>query len=255
MSKDQNTAAVDINEEPITVPAIPAAPVMPGSLSGSASIEVHTTQGWKLVYSRKSDGSPSPMTGLLRYAKRAHVIWGAAATNDPFADWYLERMHQSIEAARMDISDIHQQLTSHLKGAKNKCVAVDMAVSSNPVTVPLQFSTPYGFMGAYLISDCDELIRTCYTCRYVGMLASSKCEQNIRNAMRIVLNAFEAQKDYRFNALTRDDAVARNAKWQKAVAEMGNPPSDIVDGRRPKISPMIHDDHSDREEKVQSGLF
>lgn len=226
---------------------VPPAPSMPGSLAGSASIEVHTRQGWKLVYSRKSDGTPSPMTGLLRYAKRAHVIWAAAVMDDPFADWFLDRMHQAIEAARVEIGDIHQQMANHLKSTRSKCVAVELAASSNPTVVPLQFSTPFGFMGAYLVSDCDEMIRTCYTCRYVGLLSSAKCDQNIRNAMRIVLNAFEAQRDFKFQAVTREDAVANNAKWQKAVAEMGKPPSDIVEGRRPKISPAIHEDQANDE--------
>lgn len=214
---------------------------MPGALAGAASIEIHTRQGWRLVYSRRSDGSPSPMTGLLRFAARMNTIWAAARADDPFADWYLEKTYHAIETARMEIGDLHRMLAAHFRNGKKNGVNVEMAASSTPVSVPLQFSTPYGFMGAYLVSECDELIRACYTCRHVGLISYAKNEQNIRRAMRLVLRAFEVQREYRFHGVTREDARAANAKWNKAVAEMGSPPPEIVDGRRPKVAPRISD--------------
>jgi len=224
---------------------------MPGSLAGAASIEIHTRQGWRLVYSRRSDGTPSPMTGLLRFAGRMNTIWAAAQGDDPFADWFLEKTYHAIETARLEIGDLHRILAAHFQHEKQKGVNVNVAVSSTPVSVPLQFSTPYGFMGAYLVSECDELIRACYTCRYVGLISYAKNEQNIRRAMRLVLRAFELQREYRFHGVTREDARAANAKWNKAVAEMGNPPPDIVDGRRPKASPRINAD-VEKQEKTEA---
>jgi len=52
---------------------------------------------------------------------------------------------------------------------------------------------------------------------------------------------FELQREYRFHAITREDARAANAKWNRAVEEMGSPPPDIIAGRRPKASPHISD--------------
>ncbi len=224
---------------------------MPGSLAGEASIEIHTRQGWRLVYSRRSDGSSSPMTGLLRFAGRMNAIWAAARADDPFADWYLEKTYHAIEKARMEIGDLHRMLAAHFRSEKKKGVNVNVAASSTPVSVPLQFATPYGFMGAYLVSECDELIRACYTCRYVGLISYAKNEQNIRRAMRLVLHAFELQREYKFHGVTREDARAANAKWNKAVEDMGNPPPDIVDGHRPKASPRISDG-VDEPEKTET---
>jgi len=220
---------------------------MPGSLAGAANIEIHTRQGWRLVYSRRSDGSPSPMTGLLRFAARMNAIWAAARADDPFADWFLEKTYHAIETARMEIGDLHRVLAAHFQHGKKKGVNVNVAASSTPVSVPLQFATPYGFMGAYLVSECDELIRACYTCRYVGLISYAKNEQNIRRAMRLVLHAFELQREYKFHGVTREDARAANAKWNKAVAEMGSPPPDIVAGRRPRASPRISDGSAEAE--------
>jgi len=221
---------------------------MPGSLAGAASIEVHTRQGWRLVYSRRSDGSPSPMTGLLRFAARMNTIWAAAQADDPFADWFLEKTYHAIETARMEIGDLDRLLTAHFRNEKKKGVNVEMAASSTPVSVPLQFSTPYGFMGAYLVSECDELIRACYTCRHVGLISHAKNEQNIRRAMRLVLHAFDVQRGYRFHGVTREDARAANAKWNRAVAEMGSPPPEIIAGRRPRVSPRISDGSAEAEQ-------
>jgi len=58
-------------------------------------------------------------------------------------------------------------------------------------------------------------------------------------AMHLVLHVFELQREYRFHAVTREDARAANAKWNKAVAEMGSPPPEISAGRRPRASPRI----------------
>jgi len=66
-----------------------------------------------------------------------------------------------------------------------------------------------------------------------------------------VLHAFELQREYRFHAVTREDARAANAKWSKAIEDMGSPPPDIVDGRRPKVSPRISDS-VDEMEKVET---
>jgi len=221
---------------------------MPGSLAGAASIEIHTRQGWRLVYSRKSDGSPSPMTGLLRFAARMNIIWVAARADDPFADWFLEKTYHAIESARMEIGDLHRILAAHFQHGKQKGVDVNVAASSTPVSVPLQFSTPYGFMGAYLVSECDELIRACYTCRYVGLISYAKNEQNIRRAMRLVLHVFELQREFRFQGVTREDARAANAKWNRAVTEMGSPPPEIIAGRRPRVSPRISDGSVEAEQ-------
>jgi len=66
-----------------------------------------------------------------------------------------------------------------------------------------------------------------------------------------VLHAFELQREYRFHAVTREDARAANAKWSKAIEDMGSPPPDIVDGRRPKASPRISND-ADEPEKAET---
>ncbi len=225
---------------------------MPGSLAGAASIEIHTRQGWRLMYSRRSDGTPSPMTGLLRFAGRMNTIWAAAQGDDPFADWFLEKTYHAIETARLKIGDLHRMLAAHFQHEKQKGVNVNVAVSSTPVSVPLQFSTPYGFMGAYLVSECDELIRPCYTCRYVGLISYAKNEQNIRRAMRLVLHAFELQREYKFHGVTREDARAANAKWNKAVAEMGSRRPILwtaADPKRHRVSVMAWTNRKRREQR------
>jgi len=66
--------------------------------------------------------------------------------------------------------------------------------------------------------------------------------------MRLVLHAFELQREYRFHGITREDARAVNAKWNRAVEEMGSPPADIVAGRRPRVFPRISDGSAEAEQ-------
>jgi len=218
---------------------MPDIPQMPGALEGSASIEVHTKQCYRMVYSRKSDGTPSPMTGLLRFAKRMVYLWEASRQDDPFADHFLELIDNKLKSAHDEIKTLNDVLGSDLRKEKAKGVDINVANSSSPIHVPLQFSIPFGFMGAYLIADCDKLIRTCYTCKHVGLLSNTKTEKNIRKAMNTVLHVFELQRDYKFFGVTREDATQNNAKWKEALDAMGNIPQGIIDGDRPKIAPHI----------------
>jgi len=229
-------------------------PEMPGSLEGNASIEIHTKQCFRMVYSKKSDGSASPMTGLLRFAKRMVFIWEASRKNDPFADMFLERIEKAIKEAHDEIMRLNSALESDLKRERKKGIDIQVANSSSPVIVPLQFSIPFGFMAAYLIADCDKLIRTCYTSKHVGLLSSTKTEKNIRKAMNTVLHCFEIQRDYKFYGLTREDALQNNAKWKDAVASIGEVPNDIIDGRRPDIAPHISEKSTNTADIIELNL-
>ncbi len=226
-------------------------PQMPGSLEGSASIEIHTKQCYRMVYSLKSDGTPSPMTGLLRFAKRMVYVWEASRQDDPFADHFLELIDNELKSAHDEIKTLNDILRSGLRKEKSKGVEINVANSSSPLLVPLQFSIPFGFMGAYLIADCDRLIRTCYTCKHVGLLSNTKTEKNIRKAMNTVLHVFELQRDYKFFGVTREDAMQNNVKWNDALSAMGEISQSIIDGHRPKIAPHIAQSTADKADVIE----
>jgi len=224
-------------QEDINIPDMPS---MPGDLAGIVTIRIHTKHGWRLIYSRKSNGESSPMTGLFRYAKRMNVLWVASSKNDPFADYYLDQVHRGIENAMYEFDERQKILDTTFHKARQKGIDFELAKSSEPTSIPLKFSNPYGYLGAKLISKCDEFIRTTFTCRHVGMISYEKNEQNARWAMKKVLGTFDIPRDFRLTGVTRQDRDQQNAKWAQAVEKMKHiPTSDILNTFRAKLSPPL----------------
>jgi len=227
-------------------PTIPNMPSMPGDLGGSVKIKIHTKHGWRLIYSRKSNGDSSPMTGLFRYARRMNVLWIASSEDDPFADYYLDLTSRGIDNAMYEFEERQKMLDVTFHQARQKGIDFELAKSSEPINIPLNFSNPYGYLGAKLISKCDEFIRTTFTCRHVGMIPYEKNEQNVRWAMKKVLGTFDIPRGFKLTGVTRDDRKRKNDTWLKALKDMNLSASDMMHIQRAKISPpLIHADNED----------
>ncbi|MDQ6973564.1 MAG: TIGR03761 family integrating conjugative element protein [Mariprofundaceae bacterium] len=223
-------------------------PEMPGELGGGVSIKIHTKHGWRLIYSKKSDGTSSPITGLFKFASRMNVLWVASTNNDPFADMYMDEVRHHIDNALYEFDERQKMLDLIFKREHQKGLAFDLASSNEPIIIPLNFSNPYGYLGSRLVSKCDEFIRTTFTCRHVGIISYEKHEKNIRWAMKTVLSTFDRQRDYKLTGVTRDDFVLQNDKWLSASKSMKMPTADMIQGQQAKISPM----RITTEKKVQS---
>jgi len=214
-------------------------PTMPGQLQGSCTIRIHTTHGWRMVYSRRSDGTSSPMTGLFRFASRMNDLWRASSKNDPFSDFYMDKIYYGIENAIDEIHAHQKMLDILFHKERQKGMQFDLATSNNPSDIPLDFSNPYGYKASKLITVCDEFIRTSFTCRHVGLISYEKNEKNTNWAMKKVLSTFDMQRDYKITDVTREDALAKNEKWYIAVKLMEDLPVEFISGRRAKVAPPL----------------
>jgi len=213
-------------------------PEMPGDLGGGVTIKIHTKHGWRLIYSKKSDGKPSPITGLFKFASRMNVLWVASTNNDPFADMYMDEVRQHIDNALYEFDERQKMLDLIFKREHQKGLTFDLASSNEPITIPLNFSNPYGYLGSRLISKCDEFIRTTFTCRHVGIISYDKNESNVHWAMKTVLSTFDVQRNYKLTGVTREDCLLKNDKWLLASTSMEIPSMDIIKGQQAKISPV-----------------
>ncbi len=93
----------------------------------------------------------------------------AARRNDPDAERYLIQVSERIEQTRIELGRLRQPLDEGLQNVTG--IEVNVARSTSPLRVPLHFGTPYGYKGAYLISDFDQLVCAVLTTRHVGLLA------------------------------------------------------------------------------------
>ena len=71
------------------------------------------------------------------------MIWQAARGDDPYADWWLIKVHEAIEAARTYIDHRQTDLVKQL--AQMPAMEVSIAASQRPYRVQLKFANPYAY--------------------------------------------------------------------------------------------------------------
>ncbi|MEW8009042.1 MAG: PFL_4669 family integrating conjugative element protein [Candidatus Thiodiazotropha endolucinida] len=227
----------------------------PGTLRGDASIVIQTRQAQKLVYGRRKTEDKAHITGLVRFGMNMNRIWTSAGRDDPYADWALLRIEKTLTQARDRVKTVRQE-TEQLLANAAVGVTIDAAHSVEPVRIPLQFGNAYGYMGAYLISDFDQLVCTMLTARFVGLITYEKSAKALNDTASAIRHAFGLSSMWKFTLVTRND-IRNNTpmalKAQDAMAKMGELPKEIIDGSvRAQIAPEIHSSSATAEEEPET---
>jgi integrating conjugative element protein (TIGR03761 family) len=200
----------------------------PGALRSQTSMEIQTRQAQRLVYGRRADGGKPAIFGLLRFGTMLRPIWEGAATDDPWADWCLVQIERDLLEAREALEALMAQIQKRL----NSLPAMDVAVAQSvePVKVDLTFTSPYAFMGAYLLADYDVLVRAVLTGRHVGLFDRDTAERTLREGGRIVRRAFNTAQGYKYLGVCREDVRQGTQKAGRAAEMLGSLPQAVVDG-------------------------
>ena len=200
----------------------------PGALRSQTSMEIQTRQAQRLVYGRRADGGKPAIFGLLRFGTMLRPIWEGAATDDPWADWCLVQIERDLLEAREALEALMAQIQKRL----NSLPAMDVAVAQSvePVKVDLTFTSPYAFMGAYLLADYDVLVRSVLTGRHVGLFDRDTAERTLREGGRIVRRAFNTAQGYKYLGVCREDVRQGTQKAARAAEMLGSLPQAVIDG-------------------------
>lgn len=217
----------------------PAAPrETPGALRSQACLNIQTRHAQKLVDGRSKSENVPGIVGMLTFGRRMRELWLAAQADDPFADWFLIRIEAAIDTAKDYIDEKTALLTRTLDAMAG--VRIDLASSAQPVQVPLQFSNPYGYMGAYLVAGYDELARLALTARHFGLLDRDRTAEILNGAGRAIRRTFQLSMEWRNTGVTRAALRAGNEPAQAARQRMGEPPPEVVEAlQRARYAPEI----------------
>lgn len=200
----------------------------PGALRSETWLTLQTRQAQRLVHGRAARNGQPAIVGLTRFSTLVRQVWTGARAGDPYGDWWLLKIHDTLEASRNEIDVAHQTVTARLASVSG--VDVTVACSLKPVRLPLSFSHAYAFRGAYLLASFDEIVRALLTARHVGLMSRDESERHMAAAARAVRRAFNSPTGYRFVGVTREDIRQATAKAQQASAIMGFIPDAILAG-------------------------
>lgn len=201
----------------------------PGALRSQTSLELQTRQAQRLVYGRRAkDGKPA-IIGLTRFGTMIRVIWAGASADDPWADWYLVQIENDLLLAKETMESLLTRVQKQLKSVR----AIDVAVahSVEPVNIDLTFTSPYGFMAAYLLSDYDLLVRSILTGRHIGLFDRDTTERMLHEGGRIVRRALNTAQGYRYLGVCREDVRQGTQKVTRAQEMLGALPQEVIEGK------------------------
>ena len=75
----------------------------PGALQGQAWLTLQTRQAQRLIRGRPAAAGKPAIIGLFGFADRLRGIWQGARQDDPYADWWLVKIEDALEAAEQVI--------------------------------------------------------------------------------------------------------------------------------------------------------
>ena len=159
-------------------------PSSPGALRGSACLTLQTRQAQRLVRGRTPSAAKPAIIGLLGFASQLRTIWQGARLDDPYADWWLLKVHQALEQAGQQLESLQQEVDQRM--AAVPAISVDTGQSIQPVQVPLQFGNPFAFRGAQVLAGYDDQVQAILTAGHVGLTTRDETQSLLHRSGRTV---------------------------------------------------------------------
>ena len=211
-----------------TEPSSPAGEDQPVALRAVVTLTLETRQAQRMVKGRPGTADKPAIMGLIGFANRLRVIWQGARADDPYADWWLVKIHDAL-----DVAD--QALQASLDAVQNRLTVIE-AISATPgaavrpVRIPLRFSNPYAYRGAQLVAHYDRLVRAVLTARHIGVINRDDAVGVLAFGGRRLRCTFLSPLGYRLTGITREDVCQGTARYSQAQASMGEVPAEVVSG-------------------------
>lgn len=212
----------------------------PGGLRSETRMTIQTRQAQKIVVGRRRGKDIQPIIGLLDFGRRMKLLWLSAQADDPYADWYMLKIEESINEAKTVIIEKKQWLDEVLNAMDGFDVGI--AHSLEPIQVSIVFQNPYGYMGAYLVSDYDALCCSVFTASHIGLIDRKMANSIMNAAGKSIRRTFDMVAKWKFTGVTRKDIQVKNPSGIRAIETYGECPEPVLNKtKRANISPEIRE--------------
>ena len=118
----------------------------PGVLRGEVWLTVQCHHAQRLILGRAASIDKPAIIGLVGFADRLRVIWNAARADDPYADWWLIKIDEALERARLRIKTEQAALDECIEQCST--LQIKVVTTSKPYRLALNFANPYGLLVA-----------------------------------------------------------------------------------------------------------
>ena len=150
------------------------------------TMSLHTKDAYRIFTGRGADaaGKLPPIPGGRRFAAVLKSIWHLSANDNPYADWILIRMYESLIAIRAHLSRVITAREEAIELLKRKGLSLAVMGSRSPKTVELGFRSPYGYATAEAIVEFDYYVRMIKTLIHKDRMSDDEGRAAIRELGR-----------------------------------------------------------------------
>ena len=162
----------------------------PGVLRGGATLTLQTHQAQRLVKGREFSAEKPAIMGLFGFANLLRTIWHGARADEPYADWWMLKVHDALELSEQALIGAEQDIATRFLAMD--AIDVSVPASIKPARIALNFSIPYAFRAARLVGRYDGLARALLSARHVGLLTCDAAERALHVGGRQVCRALQS---------------------------------------------------------------
>ena len=233
-------ASPDISSSSFPVPAAlgPLADESPDVMT------LHTRDALRMYTGRAGDAKTQvpAIPGGRRFAAVLKSIWFLSANDNPYADWILIRVYQSLAVIRVQMAQAVALHEAEIEALRRKGLSICVLGSRNPATVSLVLRSPYGYAAAEAIVEFDYHVRLVKTLVLKDRLSDDAGRAAIRQIGRSLRALFLAPISWErlllreeMLALSRRDFLpgaddAARSRIRAAVAMLGDLPGAVFTG-------------------------
>ena len=122
---------------------------------------LHTHDAYRMFTGRAADaqGQLPAIPGARRFAAVLKSIWHLSANDNPYADWILIRVTQTLKDLREQMAAATAAREIEFDALQRKGLRLSVLSSRSPANVALGFRSPYGYATAEAIVEFDYHVR------------------------------------------------------------------------------------------------
>ena len=213
-----------------------------GALRSTISLTLHTHHAARIWQGRQAATGVKYIMSMGGYIGITNTLKYAAAHDDPYADWFMIKLEEKLEEAAARMRELLGQIERIIVQFPTQ-VSISENLNVQPVTLPLFVGSQLGFLAIYLLTDYDILVRRTLLAHHTALISRGDAERRLDAGAHLLRSLFGLAQRCRVSGVTRDDMAANNARAREAVAKLGLPPQDILEGRRRSryAPPIIRD--------------
>ncbi|KIH80551.1 PFL_4669 family integrating conjugative element protein [Pseudomonas batumici] len=210
-----------------------------GPLRSSMELTLHTHYAARIWQGRPAGEEKSGIISLNGFVSLMNKIMRGAEQDDPYADFWMIRIHEKLEHSKDAFTLIRDRLDERM-GSLPTAIRVGENFNVHPVTLPLYINTQLGFLAVYLLIDYDNIVRRLLLAHRTALMGRREMERWINAGGHVLRSLFGLAQQFKLSGTTREDFIANNAVAREARERFGELPTDVLEGtRRCEFAPAI----------------